>query len=305
MSGRDAKASPSPRGADPQDGFPNSAHPPIHALRPDFSPEEFELIFRANKAETIVYRIVSAAQGATDTLAVLTRHSLTFYRKQADGRRQVGIRFEALNPDYEDWMLDAPIFGEDFAQTVDNDPDLLALLAETAAGEIRFEIEDCLGQAGKLPFARLLHLMQAARLGRPSTYAATLKRLFDDSSVVTLDPASGAVCLTPAGVELGARLRTRCGDLTSTDFARLFDRKLNCVATGSLAPQDFLAWVLTLTRSADPLAAVAAAKLWNSVDELRTNCIAAGHDREGDGAFISHPMVDAPEAPPLPSSDQA
>jgi DNA topoisomerase IA len=300
VTGDDAADPRSPCGADPQGGFINSAHPPIHPLKPDLRPEEFELVFQANRAETIVYRIIAAPKAADDTPAALLRHRLTLYRKQADGRRQVGIRFEALVPDHDGWMLDAPIFGEDLAQAVKNDPDLLALLAETATGEIQFEIEDCFGQAGKLPFSRLLHLMKAARLGRPSTYAATLKRLFGDSSVVTLDPTSGAVCLTPAGAELGARLQTRCNDLTSIEFTRTFDHKLNAVAAGSLTPQAFLTWMLTLTHPGDPLAAVAAAKLWNSVDELRADRIAAGHGLEGSGAFISHPLVEAPEALPLP-----
>jgi hypothetical protein len=197
-------------------------------------------------------------------------------------------------------MLDAPAFDQNLDQAVQNDPDLLAILAETATGEIRFEIEDCLGQAGKLPFARLLHLVKAARLGRPSTYAPTLKRLFDDSALVTLDPASCAVSLTPAGAQMGARLQTRCNDLTSIEFARTFDHNLNAVAAGSLTPQAFLGWVLTLTRPGDALAAVAASKLWHSVDDLHADRIAARHSLEGNGAFISPPLVDAPEAPPLP-----
>jgi hypothetical protein len=304
---RDSNLPPEPRGAESDEGsaagLANSVHPPIHQLNKDLSPEEFELVFRANKAESVVYRIVSSNQGTDNTPVVLTRHRLTLYRKQPDGRRQVGIRIEALNPDQADWMLDAPVFGEDIIGALQNDPaTLFDVVDETVAGEIRFDVEDCLGQAGKLSFGRLLHRLEAARIGRPSTYAATLKRLFEDSMVLALDRTSGAVTLTPAGVELGARLQTRCDDLTSIDFARAFDQKLNAVAAGTLAPKHFLTWVLALSRPVDPLAAVAATKLWDSVDDLSGDRISGSHGLEGKGGFISQPAVAGPDVAPLASS---
>lgn len=200
-------------------------------------------------------------------------------------------------------MLDAPVYGADIASAAQNDLAALEGLVAAAAAEIRFDIEDCLAQAGKMPLGRLLHLMEAARLGRPSTYAASLKKLFEDSTVVALDRASGAVSLTTNGVELGARLRTRCDALTSKDFARTFDAKLTAIAEGRLSPQEFLTWVLALTRPGDPLAAVAAVKLWQSVDDLRTDRIASRQGLEGNGGFISHPAVGSPKATSLPSPE--
>ena len=226
------------------------------------------------------------------------------YRKQADGRRQVAIRFQALSSSHQtDWVGDAPVFGEDIAEDRDNDPAALSVLAETAEGEIRFEIEDCLSRAGKLSFGRLLHLMEAAGIGRPSTYAATLKRLFEDSIVVTLDRASGAVMLTPHGADLGARMRTRCEDLTSKEFAITFDEKLNAMAEGALPPEDFLTWILGLTRPGDPLAYVAAGKLWESVDDLRADRISDSQVPQGQGGFISNPVVSGPH-PASPRSTE-
>jgi DNA topoisomerase IA len=46
--------------------------------------------------------------------------------------------------------------------------------------------------------------MEAAGIGRPSTYAATLKKLFTASEVLTFDGRYGTVSATENGVELGA-----------------------------------------------------------------------------------------------------
>ena len=148
-------------------------------------------------------------------------------------------------------------------------------LAASSEGTVDFEIEDCLNQAGRISLVRLLHLMEGAGIGRPSTYAATLKKLFEDSAVLTLDEASRMVSLTPNGAELGARLEARCDDLSSQAFASAFDRKLDAMASGLLAPKEFLGWILSLTHPDDPVAAAAMGKVWESVDELRSDRIAS------------------------------
>ena len=82
------------------------------------------------------------------------------------------------------------------------------------------------------------------------------------------------LALTPNGVELAGWLEMRCDNLSSQNFAGAFDRKLTAMASGLLPPKEFLAWILSLTRPGDPLADVAAAKLWDSVEDLRTVRIA-------------------------------
>jgi len=99
--------------------------------------------------------------------------------------------------------------GELIAGMAANDPQVRGALARASQGEVFFEIRGCLIEAGQVPLARLLHLMEAAGIGRPSTYAATLKKLFTASEVLTFDGRYGTVSATENGVELGARLETR------------------------------------------------------------------------------------------------
>ena len=107
---------------------------------------------------------------------------------------------------------------------------MLQALAAASEGEIDFEIEDCLTEAAGMPLIRLLHSMEAARIGRPSTYAVTLKKLFEGSELLAFDcDRAGKVRLTPDGAELAARLETRCDNLSSVEFARNFDGNLDVV----------------------------------------------------------------------------
>jgi hypothetical protein len=182
---QEAPAQPAADAAD--DGFANSAHPPIQRLNPDLNPEEFGLVFRVNRAEVEIYRIVADDRVQDGSPVTLAQHQLTLHRKQADGRRQVGIRIAALDAPQDNWMLDAPVHGSDIARASQNDLEALEHLLEAAAAEIHFDMEDCLKEAGKMPLGRLLHLMEAVRPGRPPTYAASLKKLFEDRTLVTLD----------------------------------------------------------------------------------------------------------------------
>ena len=275
--------------------FENSAHPPIHLLNVALTPEEFGLVFRANQAEVAVYQIVFDAQKPNDDLATLQESTLTLYRKQEDRRRQVGVQFRALGAAREGWLSDAPDHGEMIVGAAPNNREMLQALAAASEGEIDFEIEDCLTEAAGMPLIRLLHSMEAARIGRPSTYAVTLKKLFEGSELLAFESSSGKVRLTPDGAELAARLETRCDNLSSVEFARNFDGNLDAMASGLLPPKDFLAWVLSLTHPDDPLAAVAAAKLWDSVDDLRADRLAETQEFGGNGGYINSPLATKPE----------
>jgi hypothetical protein len=281
---------------EPTDSFANSAHPPIHHLNNALSPEEFELVFQANRAEAVVYRVIVENAGSNESPRELSSSILTLHRRQADGRRQVGVRFVAIDHAEPDWCRDEPVFGRSPDAASSNDVGDLAALAGATDGELRFEIEDDLERAGKMPFGQLLRLMEAARIGRPSTYAPTLKRLFEDSSAVVLDGTTRAVALTPNGAELAARLTARCEPLSSVSFAEQFDAKLTAMADGTSSPDAFLSWILTLTRPDDPLAAITAAKLWRTVDELSAEDLAKARTQP-EGGLISHPMVCPPATP--------
>jgi len=270
--------------------FVDSAHPPIHLLNPDLAPAEFETVFDASRAEIIVYGIIFDAQKTADAPAVLKETSLTLYRKRADGRQAGGIEFRAVAADPAGWHSQAPDHGELLGGLTANDPAVLRALATASEGEVSVEIEDCFLDAGQMPLSRLLHLMECAGIGRPSTYAATLKKLFTESEVLTFDERHGTVALTANGVELGARLEARCDDLSSPEFASTFDRKLDAMATGSLAPREFLGWILSLTRPDDALAQAAKAKLWDLVDELRAARLANAEPVTAQG-YISDPLV--------------
>jgi DNA topoisomerase IA len=268
--------------------FVDSAHPPIHLLNPDLAPAEFETVFDASRAEIIVYGIIFDAQKTAYAPAVLKETSLTLYRKRAGGRQAGGIEFRGVAADPAGWHSQAPDHGELLGGLTANDPGVLRALATASEGEVSFEIEDCFLDAGQMPLSRLLHLMECAGIGRPSTYAATLKKLFTESEVLTFDERHGTVALTANGMELGARLEARCDDLSSPEFVSTFDRKLD--AAGSLAPRDFLVRILSLTRPDDALAQAAKAKLWDSVDELRAHRLANAKPVTAHG-YISDPLV--------------
>jgi DNA topoisomerase IA len=268
--------------------FENSAHPSIHLLNPDLTPEEFSLVFKANQAEVLVYKIIFEAEKLTGRNAIIRETTLTLYRKQAVGRRQVGIAFRALTVVQEGWLPQSPDHAQFVVPTAPDAEERLRAVS-TGSEKVTFEVEDSLGEIGRMPFVRLLHLMEAARIGRPSTYAVTLKKLLEDKTLLDFERESGMVRLTSLGAQLGAMLETRCDNLSSIAFATTFDGKLNAVATGQLAAADFLSWVLSLTRPGDPFARAASAKLWSSVDDLRSDKVPDKNEFGADGGYISPP----------------
>ena len=278
-------------GSDTAASYENSAHPPIHTLNKALTPDEFGLVFKANKAEVIVYKIIVDAEQTRDYNAVVRETTLTLYRKQPDGRRQVGVRFRGLSIGDESWLTEAPDHAEFFVAQGSEAEAALRSIAAGGEENLSFELHDDLAEVGGMPLVRFLHLMEAVKIGRPSTYAVTLRNVLDHKAFLAFEAKSGRVSLTPEGAAVGAMLETRCDDLTSIAFATTFDRKLNDVATGQSSAKDFLTWVLSLTHPGDPLADAAIAKLWNGLDDLRTENIPK---REGFGAvggYISDPSV--------------
>src|ERR1019366_2161166 len=109
--------------------FANSAHPPLHLLNAALTPKEFKSVFRANHAEVVVYEIVFNAQKPNDEWPALQENVLTLFRKQADGRRQVGVRFRALGTAHEGWLSDAPDDRDFIVGKAPNNQEVLQALA--------------------------------------------------------------------------------------------------------------------------------------------------------------------------------
>jgi len=267
--------------------FENSAHPPIHLLNVSLTPDEFRIVFCANHAEVAVYQIIFDAQISSGDYTDIQESIVTLYRKESDGTRKVGIQFRAVGITHDGWLSDAPDHGELIIKDAPNNQKVIQSLAVASEGQISFTIEDCIKKAPGMSFLRLLHLMEGAGIGRPSTYSVTLKKLFKDSEVLAFDQPSDMVVLTPSGVELGARLETRCDYLSSADFANTFNMRLDDIASGILPSKEFLAWILSITHQDDPLADAAIVKLWDSVDDLRSDKVINTKEFGENGGYIN------------------
>ena len=105
-------------------------------------------------------------------------------------------------------------------------------------GRIRVKARVLLLPKAKLPTqAELIQLMKARGIGRPSTYATILERLFLRRYVVE---RSGRVLPTKLGKEVHTYLSQRYGSFVSEERTRLLEEKMDAVERGEMDYQEAL-----------------------------------------------------------------
>lgn len=96
-----------------------------------------------------------------------------------------------------------------------------------------------------LDVGRLIELMSAAHVGRPSTYAQSLQRCEEDGWLLVED---GSVSLTDAGRSTADRAHRTSAPRLDVDYYRQVEEALGRIEAGEICVQDALAALLPADR---------------------------------------------------------
>lgn len=112
----------------------------------------------------------------------------------------------------------------------------------------------------------LLVEMERARIGRPSTYAAALRKLHD-KRLVAFPIDDGPLRLTPAGVATALAVEAVERDLSDPAFSARLTELLRAIETGEAGPRAVLTGLMPLIAPEHDAAAVGP-RIWDNVPEL-------------------------------------
>lgn len=280
-----------------------SAHPPIELLSPEITPETLATLLRVTEAELAIYNILyqeanrpnqGVAQSAT------ARLELVFQGDPNDPSRGARLVFDGRSDDPASWLAQAPDHADLLLGRALNSAETVQALAMALQSETPVALSyaaETDPATDRLDLMRLLHMMEGAGIGRPSTYAGILDAVTETLKVLAIAEGTSAVSLTPNGAQMAELLCQHGGGVGSVDYNHAFSTRLEAVSEGEITAAEFLTWVAgSLGQTAPPAAA-----MWESVADLASGAPEAGTASEArQGGVIS-----TPHAPAANTTDSA
>jgi len=246
--------------------YTGAGHPPVTPLDAVLEPQIIASVM-ANRDWTSVYQIIwdryYAGLGEDKTVVSMTLEmTLPPIGKQ---KRQFLLRFND----------EACVDGNEREQALlihipdrnrHNNPDQLAAAwRQLSQVEPEYQVEAA--AQWTLSYDSLLRSMQLHQIGRPSTYASTLKKMVDNR-LIRQPVDSGVVRLTATGLATALILEQHEAVLSAPHFTRKLSDELAQIESGEKAPAQVLGRLIPdlLPDCPDPVALTA--RIWNSLGEL-------------------------------------
>jgi DNA topoisomerase IA len=270
-------------------------HPPLTPVDRAASPEEmrpfmaandhavYSLIwsfFTASEATNVIHRTIRLDYQIVDPAAGLGSQAAQFCVKFE------GSSWAGIPADIETWIVQRyPSLSRQSAES-------LKLLYQDIQDKVPvLKAEPAL--AWDLTMDRLLVIMADRRIGRPSTTAGALFRLYKNG---LLEPSvdRGPVRLTAAGLAAAITLDAAEPELSSPEFSAKLGQTLDKIERGQQNPREALTELMpALAPKFDPV--IVGPKIWNSLAELEKAMRSRDSSPNG-GSLVTAPL-DEPLTP--------
>ena len=127
-------------------------------------------------------------------------------------------------------VLEIPLIVEAYGKSVELYPYRIKIYRPLPTGMVRIEAEKRKIKLAPYTQADVIRLMKDRKIGRPSTYATIISKLFKRDYIVE---RSGKLIPTRIGIEVYSFLSTNYGKFVSEERTRILERKMEDVENGN------------------------------------------------------------------------
>ena len=156
-----------------------------------------------------------------------------FMASQSTGK----IRISKYKVSARGKILEIPLIVQAYGKSVELYPYRIKLYRPLPTGKVRIEIEKRKIKIAPYTQADLIRLMKDRRIGRPSTYATIISKIFKRSYIVE---RKGKLIPTNMGIKVYSFLFSNYGSFVSEERTRILERKMDEIENGLKDYQEVL-----------------------------------------------------------------
>ncbi len=156
-----------------------------------------------------------------------------FMASQSTGK----IRISKYKVSAKDKILEIPLIVQAYGKSVELYPYRIKIYKPLPTGRVRIEVEKRKIKLVPYTQADVIRLMKDRRIGRPSTYATIISKLFKRNYIVE---SKGKLIPTNIGINVYSFLSSNYGNFVSEERTRLLERKMDDVEKGLKDYQEIL-----------------------------------------------------------------